>query len=353
MSPVLRAAGKWVGYPLAYLLVLAVCTYVTLPLDRVKSRVVAEFNARQGEGDARLEVASLETHRVSGLRAGGVKLSWPAPAASEGAKAPKPRVLELEEVRVRAAILGLLVGTLEVAFEARVGAGEISGMTSDAGGGRAVKLELSGVPLGDLPAVENVAAGIPIRGTLSGIVDLRFPEQKVAKAEGTVKIAVQGLVLGDGKTKVKQTLVVPAIAAGDLELEATATEGRLTVTKLASQGKDLSLTAEGKVRLRDPVESSLVELTLVLVPTAALMDRDETTQALFGTATAAGTQRVGGLLDLDPKVRRAKRPDGGYAFRLTGPLSKPVFDPAPAGGSSPTPARRSPLGAAVGAARAP
>ncbi|MCC6215119.1 MAG: type II secretion system protein GspN [Polyangiaceae bacterium] len=346
MSPLLRRLAKGVGYTLGYVLVLVVCTYLTLPLERVRSRLVAEFNANQGEGDGRLEVASLGTYRVSGLRAEGVKLSWPAPAASDGAKAPKPRALEIEEVRVRAAILGLLVGTLELSFDARLGAGELTGMTSDAGGGRAVKLELRAVPLGDVPALENVAAGIPIRGTLSGTVDLRFPEQKLAKAEGEVKLAIQGLILGDGKTKVKDTMVVPAVAAGDLELEASATDGRLTITKLASQGKDLSLSAEGKVRLRDPFASSLAELTLVLTPSAALMDRDEKTQALFGTATAGGTQRFGGLLDLDPKVKRAKRPDGGYAFRLTGPLSKPVFEPAPAIGAAPSPARRAPLGAA-------
>ena len=49
------------------------------------------------------------------------------------------------------------------------------------------------------------------------------------------------------------------------------------------------------------------------------------TRGLFG----APGSNIPGLFDLDPKNRRAKRPDGFYGWRITGPLSKLQFEPAP------------------------
>ena len=52
--------------------------------------------------------------------------------------------------------------------------------------------------------------------------------------------------------------------------------------------------------------------------------KDDMTKGLFG----APGSKVPGAFDFDPKNKRAKRPNGSYAWRVTGPFAKLRFRPA-------------------------
>jgi hypothetical protein len=60
------------------------------------------------------------------------------------------------------------------------------------------------------------------------------------------------------------------------------------------------------------------------------MGKNDMTKGLFGDpATGAG-----GLMDMDPKVKKARLPDGFYGWRVSGLVSALGFQPAPDAGSA-------------------
>ncbi|HMR76457.1 MAG TPA: type II secretion system protein GspN [Polyangiaceae bacterium] len=329
MNPRLKKILIGASYPLFYLTVFVLFCVATFPYERLKDRVEAEFNARQPAGTGtRLAIEDMSGYFISGIEADNVTMTTPQPADEDG-KAVEPKVVTIEHVHARVSLLRLIAGTTHVNFGADAFSGTISGHTSDAGGDRVIELELEGVDVGSLPTVAQ-AVGLPMTGALTGSVQLRLPESKLSKAEGKIELTVNDLSVGDGKAKIRNTIALPKLSAGDLELVAEALDGRLKVEKLNTKGKDLELIADGNVRLRDPFEQSLVEMSMRFSFTDAYKNKNDITRGLFG---APGSS-MPGLFDLDPKNKNAKRPDGFYAWRITGPFSRIDADPVSAGGGA-------------------
>lgn len=343
MTPRTRRILRAVGFGAFYLFSLITFAYVTFPYDRLRERLVQEFNQRQIGPDAmRLEVDELDSYWFSGVEAEGIRLipaakpTIPASvtptsgSAGEAASAPKPRVMTIDSAHVRLGLLGLLVGSKRLSFGAEAFGGTISGSTKEDGdGSRRLELELSELALSEAPLLSD-AVGLPLAGTMSGQLDLTLPEGKLAKAEGKVQLKVEGLSAGDGKAKIRDTIALPKIDAGTLELEGEITAGQLKITKFESAGPHLDLVAEGSVRLRDPAMTSLLNLTARFRFNDRYKNQNEITKSLFG----APGSTIPGLFDMDPKIKRAKRQDGFYGWRVSGMLSSPSFMPNPTGGGT-------------------
>lgn len=327
MSPRGKKVLKGILYPSFYFTALVAFLLVSFPYDRLKQRLVAEFNARQPAGaGSRLEIETMSGYWISGVEAQGVKLHAAPPPPGEDGKQEEGRVVTVDDIHLRVSMLRFLFGTLQVAFGGEAFGGSLSGSTSDADGARSFVLELDGVNVGDLPLLREVV-GLPLSGKLSGNIDLRMPEAKLSKAEGKIDLKIVDLSFGDGKAKIRNTLALPKVEAGELSLVAEATDGRLKIEKLAATGNDVELAADGSIRLREPLDTSLAELSLRFKFADKFKSKNDTTKALFGEPGSS----LPGLFDLDPKNQRAKRPDGFYAFRLTGPLGKLDAQPAPLG----------------------
>ena len=335
MSPRLK---KWLvrlGYPAFYFMALLTFLYLTFPFDRLKDRLVAEFNSNLRSGDAQLHIDSLDSYWLSGVEAEGVRLSKPAPPATSANPKPKAQETRIDQLQVRTSLLPLLVGTIHVAFSAKALGGEVEGHTSDADGNRTLAVEVENLDVGQVSLVSEVV-GLPMKGALSGKVDLVLPEGKLSKADGSIELTISNLSVGDGKAKLKDTLALPKLQAGNVELRAEATKGQLTIDKLNAKGKDLELVSSGRIRLRDSFDSSIMELNLRFRFADAYKEKNDTTKGLFGSKGS----KAPALFDLDPKNRRAKRPDGFYAWRASGPVSRIQFNPA--GGAAAVGGRGSP-----------
>ena len=66
------------------------------------------------------------------------------------------------------------------------------------------------------------SVGLPMGGVLSGSVDLLLPERKMGLATGRFDLKVDGLTVGDGTAKIRNTIALPKINAGLLVLRAEA-----------------------------------------------------------------------------------------------------------------------------------
>jgi type II secretion system protein N len=329
MNPRLVKIAGWAGYPLFYVAALLLFAYLTFPYDSLRDRITGELNAHPPVEGLRVNIQDLDSYWFSGIEAEGVQLISTQSAVTADAKPVKPRTVTLDQVHARVSLLRLLFGVVHVSFGMDAFGGQISGYTSDADNARTLDAELDGVNVGDLPKIAEIV-GLPLSGALSGTIELKAPEGRLAKAEGAIALKISDLTLGDGKAKIMNTIALPTVNAGELVLEGEATDGRLNITKFTATGKDLEVVSDGRIRLRDPFTASLAEMNLRFKFTPAYKGRSDTTKALLG----APGSNVPGVMDLDPKVRRAKRPDEFYAWRLNGPLARLNFEPAAMAGGA-------------------
>jgi type II secretion system protein N len=334
---------KWLGYGAFYLFALAFFSYLTFPYDRLRERIQNEFNRSQtGPSPLSLRLGHLGSYWFSGIRADDVTLTSAASAAPPGsseepAKLAKPKVMRVDSVHARVSLFRLLFGTVHVNFAAAAFGGGISGFTSDADGGRKLELDIEDIALSDAPLIGDLL-GLPVAGHLAGHIEFLLPESKLSKAEGKLDLKFQNLSAGDGKTKVLDAIVLPKVVVGDLSVQATATAGNLKLDNFGANGKDLELQTEGSVRLRDPVDASLLSLSARFKFNDRFTNKDDMTRGLFGTPGSP----VPGLFDLVPQNKKAKRADGFYGWRVNGSIAHPLFLPSAMGGIEPAHALRAP-----------
>ncbi len=317
---------SWVGYAAFYLFALLIFAYLTFPYDRLGSRIQNEFNRGQtGPSPLTLRLGHLGSYWFSGIEADDVDLISPPPlpVVGEDAKPAKPKVTRIDSLHARVSLLRLLVGTVHVNFGAKAFGGEISGFTSDADGARKLEVDIEDMGLADAAMIGDIL-GLPVGGALTGHLEFLLPEGKLAKGEGKVDLKFAGLSAGDGKTKVMNAIALPKVEVGDLTLQATATAGNLKIDTLSAAGKDVDLSADGSVRLRDPFDSSVMSLSARFKFSDKFTNKDDMTKSLFGSPGSP----IPGLFDMVPQNKRAKRPDGFYGWRVNGSIAHPAFVPA-------------------------
>lgn len=322
LSPRLRQVLKWTGYVGFYCLSLLVFGYLTFPYQRLGDRIVQEFNAKQsGPKPMRLKLGDVSSYWLNGVEADEITLTSPAEPDEQG-KPGKPKVLKIDTAHASVSLLRLLFGTLYVSFGADAFGGELWGYTSASDEGRQLEVELEGLDLGQAPLIGEIV-GLPLSGKLTGTIDLLMPEQKLSKADGKINLKVADLAAGDGKAKIRDTIALPRLEAGELTLDAEAKAGQLKISNFAANGPDLKLDSEGSLRLRDSFDSSVLSLQVSFKFQERYTNKSDITKSLFGSGT------IPGLFDLDPKMKRAKRADGSYGWRASGALSRLNFSPAP------------------------
>lgn len=336
MKEKLKAWGPRIGYLAFFFFAFVVAVTWTFPYDKLKERLVTSFNAQQRASSTQqeLQIDELDSSWLTGIKAKGVHLFMPP------LEPGKPNVeLVLDEVRARVSLLSLLVGNKDITFTIKAFDGTIEGEFVDKGKERDIKLELDGVDVGKVGLLGQ-ALGVPMEGKLKGLVDLKLPEGKASKGSGVVNLEIDDLAIGDGKAKIKGLLELPKLTVGTLKFEAEAKEGILKVGKLGATGKDLELSGEGRIQMRELANDSNLDLNAKFKVNDGYRGKNDKTKSLFG----APGSNIPPLFELDPTVKKAKTPDGLYAFHVRGQLGKPQFLPAAGIAGAATPSLAAPKG---------
>ncbi len=361
MLAIVKKWGPRAGYGVFYLVCFALSASLLFPYEILRQRIVADFNAQQRATGAQQELSidELGWYWFTGIRAKGIRLtSAPTPPARE------PAEIRIDEARISVSVASKLVGTTRVLFDLDALGGHVKGQFSESGSERAVdkpggakdvvhkdrevEVELDAVDLKQVDALTQVI-GLPLEGRVSGSVRLFMPEGHASKGSGAVDISAQDVAIGDGKAKLKGALDWPKLTVGALSFVAEAKDGALKISKFGASGKDLDLSGDGKVQMRDLANESSLDINVKFKVNDSYRGKSPMTTALFG---APGSQKGGDVEMVVPQMRQAKRPDGLYGFHMRGLLARPDFEPQPSGAlGSATGAPGLPMGPGGGALR--
>jgi type II secretion system protein N len=325
-----RRVGPKLGYPAFYLFSLIIFLSWTFPYEKLKERIVAQFNAQQAKSahPQELQIDELDSSFLTGVKAKGVRLISPA---AEAGKAPS--VLSIDEARARISVLGLLIGNKDVSFRVDAFDGTIKGSFEDTGKLRDVDMTFDGV---DVARIDTIAAnvGFPLDGKLFGTIKLTLPEGKASKGNGTIALEVREMNAGNQKELPIKTpmgpFTLPRLKVGTFVINGEAKDGVLKITKISASGGDVDVTGEGKVQLRELATEAHLDINLKFKINDSYRNKNDKTKLLFG---APGSKDKP-MLEMDPKMGRAKTSDGFYGLRVGGTLAKPDVQPGSGGGSS-------------------
>lgn len=294
---------SFVAYAGFFFFCFVVAAYFTFPYHRVRDLLVSQV----ASPTMTLSIGELGPHWLTGVELHDVKLTRASAVAGE-----EPSHIELDEATVSISPLAMLFGTTKMQFSAAVGDGELDGSYegSDAGPHH-IEAELENMDLGRLGL--GAYLGVPLKGLASGPLDVTIAE-KPAETQGEMTLAIDGLVLGDGKAKVKLPSVpggftLEAINAGKLDLKLTIREGVATIEKLEAKGKDVELSGSGSLSLLWPLTKSRADIMLGAKFLDAYKKRNDRTKMIFE------------LMDNNPSIKAATGADGMMRFKVAGPVT--------------------------------
>jgi type II secretion system protein N len=310
-----------VGYPVFYVICLAVFATFTFPYRKLREHLVTSFNAtaRATNSLQELQIDDMGGYWLSGIRMSGIALSSGSPEPGK----PLTKI-EIDQATARYSLLPLLIGNSDMNFDAFAFGGEASGSYDMSGKDRSVDVTLDAIDIGNVQPLVDLL-GVPLAGKLAGTVNLKMPEGKASKGTGAVSLEIQDASVGDGKAKIKGTLALPKMTVGTVTFAAEAKDGVLKITKLVAGGKDLDVQGDGKITMRELATDSLLDVQIRFRINDIYRTKSDLTKTLFG---APGSNQPALFEMADPQIKASKRPDGFFAWAFGGPLSHPRVSPA-------------------------
>jgi len=252
------------GWGMASLACFIVFLFLTFPYGPLQNRLLTELN------------------RASGWEVRAADWSVGLPAAIEWhdlvLAGPTIGTVQVEAVRATVGVFQALLGRLVIDYAVQLpgtaqgGAGRASGSLTMASwslpGPVAVNGHLQQMDL------STVLKPYVSRGTIQGDFmhqwDTAQGTYTALKGEGTVKVEVKGLVV---ERTAAGTSSTPSLTFDRIQAALACRSGACDVTELKGDGVDGSFTAQGRVTLRQPVQQSLLDLTVTVIPGAGFAQK--------------------------------------------------------------------------------
>ncbi|MGE5181305.1 MAG: type II secretion system protein GspN, partial [Acidobacteriota bacterium] len=301
LGPRTRKILRYVGLTLLGVFTFVFAVQMTLPFDRAKDKLVEVLSPKYD-----VTIGSVERGWIPGrvyLNAVSIR--------SRPTKPSEPVTsMYIERLKGDLGLLALIGGNLKVDFDAKIGAGHISGDVALLGfGKKGLDLHVDGraLPASDLPM--TAVLGLPMSGKLEFSVDLDLPNETAKnghvganwqKAEGTIEIGCPtGCTFGDGKTKLKpllknqsqQAMVQDGIDFGKVDVDNLLAEvdiknGNLDLSKFELKSPDGELHVDYHMKLEPDLNESIVTGCLRFKGTDTLLKKEPKTFAALQTTGA-------------------------------------------------------------------
>lgn len=255
--------------PLAWGVVSLACfvvfLFLTFPYGPLQHRLLAEVNRASGW---EVRATDWSVGFPVGIEWHDVVLTGPTKVGG----------ISFDAVRTTVGVFQAIFGQLVIDYAVQLpGAGQ-------SGSGRATgslisdswSLRGSVAVKGHLQQMDLAAVLKPYvtRGLIQGDFSHRWDSAKggdaALKGEGTVKIDIKDLEL---ERIPAGTSSIPSLTFGRIQATVACREAACDVTELTGDGVDGSFTAQGRMMLRQPLQQSLLDLTVTVVPGAGFAQK--------------------------------------------------------------------------------
>jgi type II secretion system protein N len=301
-----RGVGAWIGIGFAFFVLFA---WLSLPTRAIAWRISHE---------AKKAGYIIDVEDVSVTLFGNVVLENLTWTFEPSRPDQVPTKFLVEEVEIDVSFFSLLVGNVDIEVEARREEGRIFAAYERDTEESSFTLTVEDLPLYDVPKARQ-ALGAPLYGLFALEVQLTMPENKFAKANGTIDITCAACKIGDGESKLyipgskglKDGVTIPEIDLGtfvgkmEVEKGAAKTQGPMATTS-----EDIALSVEGSIKLKDPFPKSRLDMTVKFNITDAMQAKSEKLRLVIQGS--------------DPKSK-LDPPEKGLGYILTGALERPQF----------------------------
>lgn len=226
-----------------------------IPIDIVEGWVDAAFKERAG-----IYLQKKDFKRVFplGLRADDIEVR----------NDPKgPALLVLDGAWAGIDPLSLLLGTVKSDFKASINGGVIEGDISFGIRKSVLRAEGRSINPALMPVFERT--GLVIDAPFEASASMLFLKGKCP--EGA--LSMKGKDMPEGKVRIKG-LPLPFGAINDAGMKAGLKDCAVDIEAAWLEGADVSVRAEGKIHIREPIDASPLELKLEMVPRGAMLDKE-------------------------------------------------------------------------------
>jgi type II secretion system protein N len=254
--------------PLGWVLASVACfilfLFLTFPYGPLQNRLLTELNRATGW---EVRAADWSVGFPAGLEWHDVVLAGPAIGA-----------IPLEDVRATIGVFEAILGRLVLDYAVQLpggtqgGAGRATGSLTTASwqlrGPVAVKGHLQQMNLATV-LKPYVTSGM-IQGDFAHRWDSAQGSNAAIKGEGTVKLEIKDLVI-DRIPSGSQSM--PSLTFGRIQAALTCRDAACDVTELKGDGVDGSFRVQGHVTLQQPLQQSLLDLAVTVVPGAGFAQK--------------------------------------------------------------------------------
>jgi type II secretion system protein N len=252
------------GWGLASLACFILFLFLTFPYGPLQHRLLAELN------------------RASGWEVRAADWSVGLPAAIEWRNlvlsGPTIGSISVEAARATIGVFQAILGQIVVEYALQLPGVAQGGVGRATGSLTAASWSLQG-PIavkGHLQQVDLATVLKPYvsRGTVQGDFMHRWDNaqgaQAALKGEGTIKAEIKDLVV---ERIVANTSASTSLTFGQIQALLSCRDGACDVTDLKGDGVDGSFSAQGRVTLREPLQQSLLDLTVTVIPGAGFAQK--------------------------------------------------------------------------------
>jgi type II secretion system protein N len=252
------------GWGLASLACFIVFLFLTFPYGPLQNRLLSELN------------------RASGWEVRATDWSVGLPAVIEWRDVvlagPTIGAIPVEAVRATIGVFQAFGGRLVLDYAVQLPGVAQAGDGRATGSLTAASWSLRGpvVVKGHLQQMDLAAVLKPYvtRGMVQGDFMHRWDsaqgDNAALKGEGTAKLEIKDLVV---ERIVGGTSSIPSLTFGRIQAALACRDAACDVTELKGDGVDGSFTAQGRVTLRQPLQQSLLDLTVTVVPGAGFAQK--------------------------------------------------------------------------------
>lgn len=288
---------KYIAYLILFAVSFLVFLYWSFPYDRLQDRLISGIERQLG-GKVEVSAGELEPYWFTGVEI--KKLDFRTRDA-EGNALP---AMNVDELRIRAALFSLIFGRPRIKYRIKAGKGEIEGRARQMEDGFEFDADFDDFDIATLKILAS-KTGLNMSGKIEGYISLKYNQSRPARSTGKVALDLENLKIAQSNAKLgPMELPLPPLTLTTSKgsaIKLNIGRGTMVVDQIVFKDGDLGLDLAGKVFLSNTLANCRFNVRGIFKASEAL---EKALPFIF-------------------IIEKEKQPDGTFPLSITGRVSSP------------------------------